>query len=109
MSNQSPTFRKELESLINRHSMENGSNTPDFILAEYLTSCLSAYDKAISWRDRWYTIAPRPGLSHVNEIILPRTGGSGDVPVDPISLKEGELPPMPTQPADPQRIDKSKG
>jgi hypothetical protein len=33
-------FRDELEELINRHSMENGSNTPDFVLAEYLVKCL---------------------------------------------------------------------
>jgi len=46
-------FRKELESLINRHSMENGSNTPDFILAEYLSDCLTAFDKANSNRARW--------------------------------------------------------
>jgi hypothetical protein len=30
------SFRKELESLLNRFSRENRSNTPDFILANYL-------------------------------------------------------------------------
>ncbi|HSW65257.1 MAG TPA: hypothetical protein VLH56_18395 [Dissulfurispiraceae bacterium] len=29
-------FRAELETLINRYSKENGSNTPDFILADYM-------------------------------------------------------------------------
>jgi hypothetical protein len=33
-------FRKELEQLINRNSRENGSNTPDFILAQYIEGCL---------------------------------------------------------------------
>jgi hypothetical protein len=47
-------FRKELESLINRNSAENGSNTPDFILAEYLADCLAAFDKCITMRERWY-------------------------------------------------------
>ena len=37
-------FRKELEDLINRFSKENGSNTPDFILAEYLEGCLSNFE-----------------------------------------------------------------
>lgn len=46
-------FRKELETLINKHSMENGSNTPDFILAEYLESCLKAFDLALSKRASW--------------------------------------------------------
>ena len=41
-----PKFKQELKDVINRHSMENGSNTPDFILAEYLLACLEAFDKA---------------------------------------------------------------
>ena len=49
-----PTFRVEIEGLINRHSRENGSDTPDFILAEYLTDCLDAYDKALQRREAWY-------------------------------------------------------
>jgi len=59
-------FRKELEQLINRFSKENGSNTPDFILAEYLEDCLAAYDKAVTTRDEWTT--PR---EHVE---LPQSG-----------------------------------
>jgi hypothetical protein len=47
-------FEKELEALINRHSMENGSDTPDFILAQYLTACLRAFDSATQARTRWY-------------------------------------------------------
>lgn len=47
-------FRKELESLINRHSQENGSNTPDFILADFLTDCLDAFDKAVNRRWDWF-------------------------------------------------------
>lgn len=39
-------FRKQLTELINRYSMENGSHTPDYILADYLVECLDAYDKA---------------------------------------------------------------
>ena len=48
-------FREELSSLLNKHSKENGSNTPDFILAEYLDDCLKAYDKAVEHKDRWHT------------------------------------------------------
>jgi hypothetical protein len=51
-------FRKELESLINRHSMENGSDTPDFILAEYLTRCLENFDATTKRRDGWYGNKP---------------------------------------------------
>jgi len=47
-------FREELASLINRHSAENGSDTPDFILAEYLSNCLDNFDHALQARIRWY-------------------------------------------------------
>lgn len=47
-------FQKELQSLLNSKSMENGSNTPDFILAKYLIDCLEAYEKATNRRNEWY-------------------------------------------------------
>ena len=50
-------FRKELEDLINRNSMENGSQTPDYILAEFLKSCLVAFDTATIFRDKHYNIS----------------------------------------------------
>jgi hypothetical protein len=47
-------LRQDIESAINRHSRENASDTPDFLLAEYLTDCLAAYEKATRERERWY-------------------------------------------------------
>jgi len=47
-------FRKEIENTINKFCMENESNTPDFILAEYLMDCLEAFDKATEKRTKWY-------------------------------------------------------
>ena len=44
-------FRKELEQLINKYSLENKSDTPDFILAAYLVRCLEAYDLAVKARE----------------------------------------------------------
>ena len=58
---QSNDFRSKLTHLINRACLENVSNTPDFILAEYLCDCLEAFDKAVRARDKWYGIAPAPG------------------------------------------------
>jgi hypothetical protein len=40
------SFLKELEQLLNRHSIDNDCNTPDFVLAEYLIDCLNAYRRA---------------------------------------------------------------
>jgi hypothetical protein len=42
-----------------RASAENGSNTPDFILAQYLTSCLAAFDEAVNAREKWYGREPQ--------------------------------------------------
>lgn len=49
-----PSFSKELEHLINAHSVENGSNTPDFILAEYMMGCLRAYEQAVEKKEAWF-------------------------------------------------------
>jgi len=40
--------------VLNRHSAENGSDTPDFILAEYLEKCLWAYDTTVTAREKWF-------------------------------------------------------
>lgn len=47
-------FTKELTSLINRYSIENGSNTPDFILAKYLVNCLTVFEMRVNEREKWY-------------------------------------------------------
>jgi len=47
-------MRDELAETINRHCAENGSDTPDFILAEYLTGCLATYDRVLQAREPWY-------------------------------------------------------
>jgi hypothetical protein len=52
-------FRKDIARVINRLSLENESNTPDFILAEYLTSCLRAFDNATNRREEWYGREPK--------------------------------------------------
>ena len=56
-------FHKELEALLNKHSIENESGTPDFILANYLMACLRAFEQATIARDSWHspesTEAPR--------------------------------------------------
>ncbi len=44
-------FRRELAQLINRHSLENGSNTPDHVLALFLDGCLHGFGAAVVSRD----------------------------------------------------------
>lgn len=47
-------FEAELTILLNRHSLETNSNTPDFILAQYLGRCLEAFHLAVQARIKWY-------------------------------------------------------
>jgi len=46
-------FRYEISKVINEFSAENGSDTPDFILARYLTDCLEAFDRAVQHKNEW--------------------------------------------------------
>jgi hypothetical protein len=54
-------LRDGIMTILNQVSAENGSNTPDWILAEYLILCLKAFDDATVARDKWYGINHKPG------------------------------------------------
>lgn len=54
-------LRMQIARAINSAAAENGSDTPDFILAEYLTDCLQAFDKVSRARERWYGKGLRVG------------------------------------------------
>lgn len=60
-------LRQDLTALLNRHSRENGSDTPDFILAEHLLGCLKTFDTCLDAREVWYgrRIGERGGASRV--------------------------------------------
>jgi hypothetical protein len=47
-------FKDELAALLNKHSKENESDTPDCVLAAYISYCLGAFSNAVIMRDRWY-------------------------------------------------------
>ena len=53
-------FRDDLAKLINQHSMETGSKTPDFILATYLEGALRSFEIATRAREDWYGLSKRP-------------------------------------------------
>lgn len=54
-------FLKDLSAVLNRHSKENLSNTPDWIFAEFLGACLDAHAQATAARERWYGYTHAPG------------------------------------------------
>ena len=62
--NQPESFEKELASLINKHGRENGSNTPDFLLAEYLDGCLNLWNSTSTKRENWYKKSLYPGMQN---------------------------------------------
>ena len=48
------SLHHEIAQAINSVSAENGSDTPDFILADFLAGCLAAFDEAVVAREEWY-------------------------------------------------------
>lgn len=57
------SLENKISNLLNMYNQESLSNTPDFILAEYLISCLNAFNYATKERDKWYNIKLEPGHS----------------------------------------------
>ncbi len=68
-----PALEDKISKVLNEFSQENDSNTPDFILAQYMLRCLTAWNTAMAQREVWYGRTERPE----------RPGGRGKVPVDP--------------------------
>lgn len=66
----------ELMQVLNKYSAENGSNTPDFILAQYLLSCLTTLDIAVLARDRWYGRTLDPLSGNMDELLEAPQGQS---------------------------------
>ena len=54
-------LERDLAAVINSHSVENESNTPDWILAQYLMDCLKTFKTATLARESWYDCHHEPG------------------------------------------------
>lgn len=67
---QREALRKEMAELLNRHSCENGSNTPDFLLANLLVANLDAFDQAVTERAAWYGRGDAPGQDAQDPALL---------------------------------------
>lgn len=79
-------FITDLTKLINKHSRENLSDTPDFVLAKFLDSCLRAFEQVINDRI-WY----RP-LPETNEKIKPTAVFNATELSDPTVKLQGMNP-----------------
>ncbi len=47
-------FQSELCSLLNLYNKEGNSNTPDWILRNYIINALNAFNSAVVEREKWY-------------------------------------------------------
>jgi len=48
-------FEAQLKELLNENCKENESDTPDFILAQYMNNCLKAFNDAVLQRRKWHS------------------------------------------------------
>lgn len=71
------TFKQKLAALLNCHSADNRSNTPDFILAHYLIGCMNAFDVAVNAREDYYG-RERLHLGDSVEATAPETGDTNE-------------------------------
>ena len=72
-----PDLTEDFRLAINRRSAENGSDTPDFILAGFLAACLRSFDRSVRARERWYGRMPVPASASSG---LPVPGSDPAVP-----------------------------
>jgi hypothetical protein len=77
-------FLDELKRLINRLSLENGSDTPDYVLAIFLNSAREAFDEAAKNQD-----AQRP----IKLNFLPRIGAALDLALQERTHAKTGVPP----------------
>lgn len=66
-------LEKKLTDLINCESRENDSNTPDFLLSEFMMKCLDAFELASNKREVWFGVH-LDILNNWEELILTAMG-----------------------------------
>ena len=45
---------EEFRKVINRNSLENGSNTPDYILARMIVEFIALYNDTVQLKEEWH-------------------------------------------------------
>ena len=54
------SLENDLRDILNKYGRESNSNTPDFILSQYIYGCLISFETAIQQRETWYGRDARP-------------------------------------------------
>lgn len=60
-------FREELTQLINKHSVEQCGDVPEYILAQHLCDCIEALHATLDRRDKWFGVDHRLPLKTLSE------------------------------------------
>jgi len=71
-SEKDKSLAQQLAGVLNGH--ENTSNTPDFILADFLRDVLEAWDTAVQARAAWYGRMDVPGRGSVSTLDMGEDG-----------------------------------
>lgn len=79
---------RSVTKVINQHSAENASNTPDFILAEMMVSALEAFEEGSRARECWFDKALT-----INNVDPPWTEKANA----PVRLAKANVPPLTRQ------------
>lgn len=64
------SLENELRALLNRVSRENVSNTPDFVLAQFILGCLAAFETATQQRETWYGRDASPSAPPGSTVVI---------------------------------------
>lgn len=91
--NNSSTFRDELIQLLNKYSKENGSNTPDWILATFMHESLNSFDRATTLREKWYGRISDPCGAWGVDLIVPDGASAVSGVVGSCQLPKGHVGP----------------
>ena len=49
-------FKKDLQELINKHSVENSVDMPDYILVNHLCGYIELMSHTLAQRDKWFSV-----------------------------------------------------
>lgn len=86
-------FVREIAAVINRYSRENVSDTPDFVLAEFLVNCLHSFEQGIASRRAFYGEVTTPGRTGIQRLKQFRELSQTDAP-DPSPAPQRAVPPV---------------
>lgn len=83
---------------LNKHCAEQGSNTPDFVLAGHLLDCLETFNRTMEARNAWYGRSEKPAQPATAEVwseVAPSPGTVSDgfrVPADKQTVGDPNKP-----------------